>query len=415
MKDLAENLFPDEDPPVSGRKHPDSSEQVLLQIPGAILHLIERQNSIELASGEFSIVGLIQGNNVVAVLARIGDQVQWPLAKDEPAVKLDDSHYFFTLSVPSNGLSENPDSVAGKANQEPEMLNYGLTVASKGQEDRLKELDRILDQYSCFSVQKMEESARWEVLDGSVAKEISPEDMAVSEEKRELLEERSAAYWTTLAPNVDDYSGKVARLIAAGSGRVIKGILWCGDVTVDRLNWGNEFMKKRMGPRSDVEISSAAMKSIKRFQLHQPLLIFCIDICNCVLIWCFCSVKKMTKMTEKVATGILSGVVKVSGFFTSSIVNSKVGKKFFSLLPGEIVLASLDGFSKFFISVLTCDLNLYMFIHSKFLSYIAYSTPFDLDILWFSSFVFKFMLVCYNFSFVVFTYCKIMLEFLVKF
>lgn len=50
-------------------------------------------------------------------------------------------------------------------------------------------------------------------------------------------------------------------------------------------------------------------------------------------------------MTEKVATGLLSGVVKVSGFFTSSVVNSKAGKTFFSLLPGEIVLASLDGFS----------------------------------------------------------------------
>lgn len=49
-------------------------------------------------------------------------------------------------------------------------------------------------------------------------------------------------------------------------------------------------------------------------------------------------------MSEKVATGILSGVVKVSGFFTSSVVNSKVGKKFFEFLPGEIVLASLDGF-----------------------------------------------------------------------
>ena len=57
-------------------------------------------------------------------------------------------------------------------------------------------------------------------------------------------------------------------------------------------------------------------------------------------------VKRMTKMSEKVATGILSGVVKVSGFFASSIVNSSVGKKFFSLLPGEIVLASLDGFCK---------------------------------------------------------------------
>lgn len=60
-----------------------------------------------------------------------------------------------------------------------------------------------------------------------------------------------------------------------------------------------------------------------------------------------CRVKTLTKMSEKVANGVLSGVVKVSGFFTSSIVNSKVGKKFFSLLPGEIVLATLDGFSKF--------------------------------------------------------------------
>jgi ABC-type Mn2+/Zn2+ transport system permease subunit len=54
--------------------------------------------------------------------------------------------------------------------------------------------------------------------------------------------------------------------------------------------------------------------------------------------------KKVTKMSEKVATGILSGVVKVTGYFTSSLANSKAGKKFFSLLPGEIVLASLDGF-----------------------------------------------------------------------
>ena len=264
MKDLAENLFPEEDAPVSDQKHHDSFEQVLVKIPGVIVHLIEKQNSVELASGEFSIVGLNQGNNVVAVLARVGDELQWPLAKDEPSVKLDDSHYFFTLSVPPNGSLENHDSV-------PEMLNYGLTVASKGQEELLKELDRILDQYSCFSVQAVKGSGKWEVLDGSVAREISPEDMAASEEKKELLEERSAAYWTTLAPNVDDYSGKAARLIAAGSGQVIKGILWCGDVTVDRLNWGNEFMKKRMGPRSDAEISPAAMRSIKRFAIVLPL------------------------------------------------------------------------------------------------------------------------------------------------
>ena len=72
-------------------------------------------------------------------------------------------------------------------------------------------------------------------------------------------------------------------------------------------------------------------------------------------------VKKLTKTTEKMASGVLSGVVKVSGFFTSSIVNSKVGKKFFSLLPGEIVLASLDGFSKFISdSLVICLLRFFL-------------------------------------------------------
>lgn len=58
-----------------------------------------------------------------------------------------------------------------------------------------------------------------------------------------------------------------------------------------------------------------------------------------------CRVKKVTKMTEKVAVGVLSGVLKVSGFFVGSAAKSKVGKKLFGLLPGEMVLASLDGFS----------------------------------------------------------------------
>lgn len=64
-------------------------------------------------------------------------------------------------------------------------------------------------------------------------------------------------------------------------------------------------------------------------------------------------------MTEKVANGLLSGVLKVSGFFTSSLVNSKVGKKFFGLLPGEIVLASLDGFSTCIILNLNIECLLY--------------------------------------------------------
>lgn len=52
----------------------------------------------------------------------------------------------------------------------------------------------------------------------------------------------------------------------------------------------------------------------------------------------------MTKMTERVAIGVLSGVLKVSGMFATSMANTKTGKKVISLIPGEVLLASLDGF-----------------------------------------------------------------------
>ncbi|GMY05457.1 protein EARLY-RESPONSIVE TO DEHYDRATION 7, chloroplastic-like [Fagus crenata] len=318
MEDLAQNLFPEDDT-ISQAPTLQSSEDILIRVPGALVHLIEKDQSVELACGELVIVSLTQGNNVVTVLARVGDDIQWPLAKDEAAMKVDEAHYFFTLRVPSNESLENDEDDEDFSGKECEMLNYGLTIASKGQEALLKELDWVLEKYSCFTVQKVEEGKDIEVLDGLVAREMAPEELELKE-KKELMADSSAAYWTTLAPNVEDYSGCVARLIAGGSGQLIKGILWCGDVTVDnRLKWGNEFLKKRMGPGSNSEISPEAMKRIKR-------------------------VKKLTKMSENVASGVLSGVVKVSGFFTSSIVNSKVGKKFFSLLPGEIILASLDGF-----------------------------------------------------------------------
>uniref|UniRef100_A0A453IIX8 Senescence domain-containing protein n=1 Tax=Aegilops tauschii subsp. strangulata TaxID=200361 RepID=A0A453IIX8_AEGTS len=60
----------------------------------------------------------------------------------------------------------------------------------------------------------------------------------------------------------------------------------------------------------------------------------------------FCRARRVTKMSNKVANSILSGVLKVSGFVTSTVVNSKPAQKFFKLMPGEVILASLDGFGK---------------------------------------------------------------------
>lgn len=252
MKDMVENVFPENPQPSAP---PESLEEVLVIVRGVILHLIDKHYSVELASGDLSIVRLWQGNNSVAVLARVGQEIQWPLAKDEASVKVDGSHYFFSLrAVKENGSWSDSSEDEGNEN----WLNYGLTISPKGQEPLVEKLDEILDYYSCFT--KVVDVSK----EGMETLEIR---LPPSEKDKEFLEERSSAYWTTLAPNVEDYSGTAARSIAAGSGQLVKGILWCGDVTVERLKWGNEFLKNRMSPAPKTEISPQTMKNIKRFCL----------------------------------------------------------------------------------------------------------------------------------------------------
>ncbi|TYJ47461.1 hypothetical protein E1A91_A02G191200v1 [Gossypium mustelinum] len=318
------NGYSDPSPPLAPTAPPEAVEEVLIKIPGAIVHLIDKSYSVELACGEFSVIRLWQDNEIVAVLARVADEIQWPITKQGTSVKLDDSHYFFSLQFPKEAdLIEDGDRKVKKSDDDgSDLLSYGLTIASKGQEDLLSQFDVILQCYSFFTVQKVNEKGE-EVLDGAVsaAKNTSPEDLN-SGSKKEAMEGKCAAYWTTLAPNVEEYSGKAAKMIAAGSGQLIKGILWCGDVTIDRLNRGNEVLKTRMTPaEKDAEISPETLKRIQR-------------------------VKKVTTVTHKVAKGLLSGAVKVSGYFSSSVANSKLGKKIFKLLPGEMVIATLDGFDK---------------------------------------------------------------------
>lgn len=97
-----------------------------------------------------------------------------------------------------------------------------------------------------------------------MARELSPDDLK-SEKKKEVLEERCAQYWTTLAPNVEEYSGAAAKLVAQGSGQLIKGILWCGDVSAERLMRGNEVLKQRMATGTKAEISPETLKRIQRY------------------------------------------------------------------------------------------------------------------------------------------------------
>lgn len=291
MNDLLENLFPesnDRDPPgthsCTPSAPPESIEECLITIPGTILHLIDKHYSVELAAGDLRILRLVQGDNTVAVLAAVAEDIQWPLTKDLAAVKLDSSHYFFSFSAPrqdedSDSSDEEEEVVKKKKKNKKkgkkkdknkkekegnEVLSYGLTIVSKEQEKLLKDLDRVLEDYSNFSVRKVDEKTVVAVA-GAEAKEITAGELETDEKKKAEVEGQCAAYWTTLAPNVEEYSGTAARLIAAGSGQLVKGILWCGDVTMERLKWGDEVLKKRMAPGDNAEVDPNMLKRIKRF------------------------------------------------------------------------------------------------------------------------------------------------------
>jgi len=249
---------------------PEPVEETIITVPGAIVHLIDKHYSVELGVGDFSVVRIRQADNLVAVLARLSEEVQWPLMKDVAVVKVDDSHYFFAFpdvdNVTSSNISASKKADSKRPSREDgsDLLNYGLSFASKGQENILKELDRIFESYGNFSAQGVSEKSKGGVAGMGVAREISPEDLKSDKETRETMAQNCGAYWTTLAPNVEEYSGTVAKFIATGSGQLIKGILWCGDVAVDRLNWGHEVLKQRLEPSEKREVDEKTLRRIQR-------------------------------------------------------------------------------------------------------------------------------------------------------
>ncbi|KAG6541474.1 hypothetical protein Mapa_017148 [Marchantia paleacea] len=322
-------------------------EQVLVTIPGAIAHLIDREESPHLGSGDFQLIRFVQEKTKVVVIAKVGDDLKWPLVQEMPTVKLSPTQYYFSLKVPkdldphveSSSDQEKGHSPLGNEPGQMETLNYGVTFPASSSDDqnaRFQELDSYLERYSTFSaptiVQKDGDKDVKDVehlpsaQDPSFPGKVVPAE-TLATDGRMVTEETSAAFWTTIAPNVDDYNSKAAKGIATGAGHVIRGILWLSDATVQQLDSGHGYMKSKFKPKSDPsKISPTTIANMRR-------------------------VRKMTGMTDKVAKGVLGGIVYTTGLFSSAVINSPPGKAFFKLLPGEIALVSLDAFGRVFDAV----------------------------------------------------------------
>lgn len=126
----------------------EASEDVLVRVRGAMVHLVDDQDSPLLAEGEFKVVRIEQEGKGIVAIAKVGDSLQWPLTEDEPAVKLDSNHYFFTIKVPRRVDNMDRETAGGSH----ESLTYGITFTGAGYEH---ELDAVLDKYSGFSTPQL--------------------------------------------------------------------------------------------------------------------------------------------------------------------------------------------------------------------------------------------------------------------
>ncbi|KAH9573177.1 hypothetical protein CY35_02G192300 [Sphagnum magellanicum] len=338
----------------------EAQEECLLTIPGAIAHLVDDQESPLLATGIFSIVRIIQKGSGIVILAHVGDSLHWPVTKDTPTVKLDPTHYFFSLPIPASvdEAADDDDDGHNKESGEkvPEVLTYGVTFPAQGYDKALPVLDSLLERYSHFSSPTL--------IHGDKAKEeqlkrnkegglyvtskgmnilanrnntttdntyggmvIPPEKVASNGKKLQINEQNQAEFWKTMAPNVDDYGSSVARGIATGSGQIIKGIFWVRDSTVAQLDNGSIYMQSKLKANDkEHKVSPRVLRNLHR-------------------------VRRMSRATDNVAKALLTGVLVTTGFFEGAIIKSRAGKKIFKLMPGEVALVSLDAFGKLFDAV----------------------------------------------------------------
>ncbi|KAF2541484.1 hypothetical protein F2Q68_00030605 [Brassica cretica] len=174
--------------------HQTVREEVLLQIQGCRAHLIDGSEAVELAAGDFELVQVSDNGVALAMVVRIGNDLQWPVIKDEPVVKLDARDYLFTLPV-----------------KDGDPLSYGITFFPRDPDDvvfvnSLELLDDFLRENSCFSSSSSSSSGVNNGID-----------------------------WKEFAPRIEDYNNVVAKAIAGGTGHIIRGMFKCSNAYTNQV------------------------------------------------------------------------------------------------------------------------------------------------------------------------------------
>ncbi|CAL4947668.1 unnamed protein product [Urochloa decumbens] len=340
-------------------------EETLLRVPGASVHLVTAGGSdgppVELARGDLTVVRITKDDVAVATAVRVGRDLGWPLARDEPVVRLDRLHYLFTL----------PDSGDGGT-----FLNYGVSFDAAAA-DALASLDGFLRANACFSAPSASAFPSWN-WKGSRPQQ----QQAVAPD----------AYWNDFAPRMEGYNGVLgepslarlvrsqgwerarqrsnprfdagargcwgacvcavllvpfkkkkkkkkknngvlAKAIAAGTGQLVKGIFMCSEAYASQVQRGADLFRPQAAGGASNRSSGAgrnSQASTKRGAVNKSLK----------------RVRKLSEMTEQMSQSLLDTVISVTGSMAAPLLRSKQGRAFLATVPGEVVLASLDAINK---------------------------------------------------------------------
>ncbi|XP_031744067.1 senescence/dehydration-associated protein At4g35985, chloroplastic isoform X2 [Cucumis sativus] len=271
----------------SPRRNPDPEQlkqEILLQIQGCRVHLMDGGEALELANGEFKLERILENEVSLATIVKVGDDLQWPLTKDEPVVKLNSLNYLFSLPM-----------------RDGDPLSYGVTFLEQNSSS-LNWLDSFLKDNSCFS--------------------SSSSSLCNANNK-------SMINWKEYAPKIDDYNNILAKAIAEGTGQIVQGIFKCSNSYANQVNKGGEMILNSPPPVASVErsVSSPSATKNNKTSINQSLK----------------RVRKMTKMTEKLSKSMLDMVGVASGSVMGPVMKSQAGRAFFAMVPGQVLLASLDA------------------------------------------------------------------------
>ncbi|TKY44568.1 Senescence/spartin-associated protein [Spatholobus suberectus] len=263
-------------------------QEVVLQIPGCKVHLMDEGEALELAQGHFTIMTIMDENVPLATIIKVGNSVQWPLTKDEPVVKVDGLHYLFSLPVKDGG----------------EPLSYGVTFPEQSYES-MGVLDSFLKEHSCFS--------------------------GLKRSKKSDLD------WEEFAPGVEDYNHFLAKAIAGGTGQIVKGIFMCSNAYTNQVQKGGETIlnsaaEKKNGGVVRESMNDRTADATKNSAMNENLK----------------RVRQLTNVTEKLTKSLLNGVGIMSGSVMAPVLKSQPGQTFLKMLPGEVLLASLDAVNRVF-------------------------------------------------------------------